>query len=567
MSKEPRRLGKYELRERLARGGQGEVWKALDTQLRRHVAIKLLHADLQHDTDFVERFEREAQLIAALRHPNIVQIHDFRIAQPPEAESTVAYMVMDFVSRETLADHIRNTSRKGQFPPATDIVHLFTGVSLALDYAHGQGMIHRDIKPANILLDHRLPTASPLGEPVLTDFGIARLQGSVTGTMAGSLLGTPLYISPEQAKGLRGDHRSDLYSLGIILYEIATGITPFRGDTTMAILMQHVHTMPTPPPLINPRISSELSAVILKSIAKSPDDRFPDARSLTIALAEAVQVPVPAKLKQPRSSPRSVSSTSLASQPLTPPYGNTRGLEAESPPYPQATQRNLTTPASSYTPGSASAIYMSGPQARVTQQTPPLSASPTIPAQSSADAQSPQSSQVTMLPARRKRFIVLAALLTVVLLGGLIATFSMLFPATPAPAPTVGRIQFSNSGQVPQGTYDQLQIDLPHIPAPSAGHVYYAWIDSSSIESDRPHWKLNVDAQGHLYAANLTYRGHPNLLIPNSILLITEEDASMEPVVPFTDPRARLYYAQIKQSGTSGYDVQACPPEGTICQQ
>src|SRR2546428_593387 len=293
MSMEPRRLGKYELRQRLARGGQGEVWKAFDLQLRRYVAVKLLHADLQSDPDFVSRFEREAQFIAGLHHPNIVQIHDFQFVDTPDSYTSTAYMVMEYIEGPTLANYIRNTSRKEQFPPASDIVSIFTSVSLALDYAHQKGMIHRDIKPANIMLDKRNPHGKPMGEPILMDFGIAKLQGGADTT---KVLGTPLYVSPEQAQGKPGDRRSDLYSLGIILYEITTGVTPFRGDSLMAILMQHYQDMPTPPALINPNIPAELSAVILKSIAKDPDARFPTASAMTIALADALKVPVPSEL-------------------------------------------------------------------------------------------------------------------------------------------------------------------------------------------------------------------------------------------------------------------------------
>src|SRR5207248_1164186 len=155
MTTHPQHLGKYELHERLGRGGMAEVWKAFDAQLRRYVAIKLLHANLLADPDFVARFTHEAQIIASLHHPNIVQIHDFHISQSPESDSTTAYMVMDYVEGQTLADYIHNTSRMGKFPPAADIVRLFTSIGIAIDYAHQHGMIHRDIKPANILLDKR----------------------------------------------------------------------------------------------------------------------------------------------------------------------------------------------------------------------------------------------------------------------------------------------------------------------------------------------------------------------------------------------------------------------------
>ena len=193
MSAGPQRLGKYELEKRLERGGMGQVWKAYDTQLRRYVAIKVLHADLQANPDFVSRFTREAQLVASLHHPNIIQIHDFQFTNTGEAGAS-GYMVMDYVEGGTLADYIHATSRKGLFPSAPDIVYLFTAISLALDYAHQRGMIHRDIKPANILLDKRNPIGRP--EPILTDFGIARLQGAAGGTLTSTLLGTPRYISP-----------------------------------------------------------------------------------------------------------------------------------------------------------------------------------------------------------------------------------------------------------------------------------------------------------------------------------------------------------------------------------
>src|SRR5581483_9401781 len=279
-SAKQRLLGKYVLQECLAYGGQGEVWRAIDTRLRRYVAIKLLRTDMRHSATLRSRFELEAKLIAALRHPNIVQIHDFCMSYPPESDPPCAYMVMDYIHGQTLADYIRCTSQRKAFPSAADIIYLFTGISLAIDYAHQKGMVHRDIKPANILLDQQLPTAQSIGEPVLTDFGIARLQGVATGTLFG--LGTPLYISPEQARGQAGDRYSDLYSLGVILYELMTGVPPFCGETALSILMQHVHEQPPVPSNVNPQIPSEASAVILKSIAKKPEDRFPCAVAMTV---------------------------------------------------------------------------------------------------------------------------------------------------------------------------------------------------------------------------------------------------------------------------------------------
>ncbi len=562
MSTESRHLGKYELQQRLAQGGQGEVWKALDTQLRRYVAIKLLHTDLQHDPDFVERFEREARLIAALRHPNIVQIHDFRISQPPESEQTTAYMVMDYVEGQTLSDYIRSTSRKGHFPDASDLVYLFTGISLAIDYAHGKGMIHRDIKPANILLDQRLPTTRAPGEPVLTDFGIARLQGVATGTVVGSLLGTPLYISPEQAKGLHGDKRSDLYSLGVILYEMTTGITPFRGNTTIAILMQHLHDMPTPPSLINPNIPPMLSTVILKSLAKQPEDRFSSASSMTIALAQSLNVPVPRSLIHPSEPPPvrpSGPSTPAMPSPgwSSPPYSAQfrppveMQQPAQTPAH--AGRINASTPASSFIsaasmqnapPGSGPAMQLSaGPQAHTARQKPSKGG--------------------------KGRIIAILALIAIVLLGGGLGAFVLFSRPTTSPVnPVAGRIRFSNSGHAPAGSYDQLQIDLTNIPQLHTGQVYYAWIDAPGAETERPHWKLSV-SNGAIHAANLSYPGYSNLLAPNTIFLITEEDATMPPVVPDPLPAGRLYYAQIGQTSATSFDIRACPTGNAagVCMQ
>src|SRR5437763_6576532 len=141
MSTDLRRLGKYALQQRLGRGGMAEVWKALDTQLQRYVALKLLHADLQADPDFITRFERETRVVASLYHPNIVRVHDFQILRPPESEETIAYVVMDYVEGPTLSDYIDSTSSQGNFPPAEETVHLFASISSAIDYAHQNGMV------------------------------------------------------------------------------------------------------------------------------------------------------------------------------------------------------------------------------------------------------------------------------------------------------------------------------------------------------------------------------------------------------------------------------------------
>jgi len=235
MSTSPRRIGKYEMQSVLGRGGMAEVWKAVDTQLGRTVAIKFLHADLQNDPNFLTRFEREARVIAALNHPNILKIYDFPISRPPESPTTTCYMVMDYIPGQTLAAYIRQTSRMGKFPSMHDILHLFFGIGMAVDYAHQRGVIHRDIKPGNILLDTRggkssSPALHTIGEPILADFGIVKLLGATSNTVSGGWFGTPLYVSPEQVKGMTGNEQSDGYAIAVILYEIMTGRAPIGAN-------------------------------------------------------------------------------------------------------------------------------------------------------------------------------------------------------------------------------------------------------------------------------------------------------------------------------------------------
>lgn len=557
----PNPYGKYDLQQRLGQGGMAEVWKAFDTQLQRYVAIKLLHANLQADPDFVARFMREAQLIASLHHPNIVQIHDFQFAQTPEFGTTTAYMVMDYVEGGTLDDYMRGTSARGNIPAPVEILNLFTSISLAIDYAHQKGMIHRDIKPANILLDKRNTIRNPMGEPILTDFGVAKLLGVTSGTLSEAHLGTPLYIAPEQAQGLPGNERSDLYSLGVILYEMVTGVTPFQADTPVGVMAQHINATPRSPSLVNPRIPPALSSVILQSLAKDPNARFPSASAMTAAMATALNMPVSDRLGSRfyATGPTNVATSPATQSPVaaTPALSNS-GSSAF------ATPEGATTPNTGQwapTPTTAAQPHPVSAEARALE-TPWLS-SPT-------PLLTPAPTPSIPPPAPKKRrkglYLILATLLIIALLASSVGAYFLFLGGKGVPAnAVVGHASFFSSGQLKsdsaQGIADQLGIDLQNISDPQSGKSYYAWLLGDihpSVEADplQPPLalplpillgKLSVN-QG---AVHFLYQGdsqHDNLFSVTSRLLITEEDANATPKGPSADHSTWRYYAQIPQT-------------------
>ncbi len=583
MSTNPQRLGKYELLERLGQGGMAEVWKARDTQLQRYVAIKILHANLQEDPNFITRFEREAQLIASLHHPNIVQVHDFQVSRSAESGAPMAYMVMDYIEGGTLEDYIAGTSARGKFPSPAQLVHLFTSISLAIDYAHGQGMIHRDIKPANILLDRHNTTRNPMGEPILTDFGVAKLLGVSSTTLSAAQSGTPLYSSPEQARGYPGNERSDIYSLGIILYEMATGVPPFRGDTPVAVITQHLNATPTTPSLINPNIPPALTMVILKALAKDPNARFASASSMTAAIAEALNLPVPESLGQSAYSkdaenmptyihpPGQPGITPLLSSPSVGSVDgiNQASLSSSSPASSSGWQTPSTVPTGSDSTSGASfpAYSTQNPPTPVFSQPYAVTTSPSPSAQPSAPPSSPQ---------RRWRavYTVLVALVIIVLLGSGLGTYLVFFRnratgqvSPPVANQAVGQAFFVSSGQLnpvsAQGIADQLEIDLQNIPDAQPGKSYYAWLLADrhpKAENDplqpTPQFTLPllITPAGlpvNHGRVNFLYKGtanHDNLFSLASRLLITEENTNGTPRGPAADRSTWRYYAEIPQT-------------------
>ncbi len=543
MSTQPRRLGKYELRERLARGGQGEVWKAFDLQLQRFVAIKQLNANMQDDNDFIARFEREAQLIASLHHPNIVRIHDFQFLPDPDTQAPVAYMIMEYIEGSTLAEYIRNTSRKQLFPTPAALLIIFTAISLALDYAHRRGMLHRDIKPANIMLDIRNPDDGPLGKPVLMDFGIAKLQGGADTT---KVLGTPLYVSPEQAHGLVGDSSSDLYSLGIVLYEMTTGVTPFRGETLMELLMRHFNDTPTPPVLINPDLPQAVSDVILKSIAKEPRDRFPSASAMTLALANAFNVAAPPELMK---------SSSLSNTPYGQAVRNPISFPGISTANPavsyEANPAQSPLSALPLTPLPVNAVHAN--QSNATELSPvPVDSIPThiysTPTQTPV-APLPIPNGPTKKRVRRSLYIGLSLALLLVLslgvVGYLLWETQKTGGASTATATHAGQVLFLTS-QNAAGVFDEAQITLPGLKDAPGGKNYYAWLSTHDDSIEAAHWQLTVQ-NGKLTPPSYVSPQHQDLFTQSPyIFLITLQ--SGDTAVASFDPNDRLYYAVIPQT-------------------
>jgi serine/threonine protein kinase len=282
-----KKLGKYELTERLGSGGMAEVYKAHHPTLDRYVTIKILHGFLAEGPDFLARFKREARAVASLRHPHIQQIHDF------DVENDQYYMVMEFIDWGTLQTRMLDLARSGAYMPASQVLSILKQVASALDYAHQQGIIHRDIKPSNILLDSA-------GNAFLSDFGIARMLSETQFTATGSLIGTPTYMSPEQGKGEQLTPASDIYSLGIILYELMTGKVPFTSETTpLAIIHKHIHEPPPNPGILRPGLPASVEQVILKALAKDPPERYQSAGELVRALEEALPGEAMAALDSP----------------------------------------------------------------------------------------------------------------------------------------------------------------------------------------------------------------------------------------------------------------------------
>ena len=270
--------GRYRLTRRLGRGGMAEVFAAQDARLGRTVAIKVLRPDLAEDAIARLRFTREAHAVASLNHHAVVAVYD--TGEEAQGNETVPYIVMELVEGHT----VRELLQSEEPPPVDQALIISAGILEALAYSHRHGIVHRDIKPANVIITNT-------GAVKVMDFGIARALTGATSTMTqtGMVMGTPQYLSPEQALGKPVDYRSDLYATGCMLYELLTLRPPFTGDTPLSVVYQHVQDAPVPPSQANGRVPAALDALVLRALAKDPDDRFQSADEMRAHVQHALR--------------------------------------------------------------------------------------------------------------------------------------------------------------------------------------------------------------------------------------------------------------------------------------
>ncbi|MBI5961157.1 MAG: serine/threonine protein kinase, partial [Chloroflexi bacterium] len=289
-------VGPYRIMDQLGQGGMATVYKAYHANLDRYVAMKVLHPAFKEDPGFLERFKREARIVARLEHPNIVPIYDYADfeGQP--------YLIMKFIDGETLKARL-----KQQTLTLPETLKMLETVAGALTYAHEEGILHRDIKPSNLMLDRH-------GMPYIADFGLARIAQVGESTLSQDMmLGTPQYISPEQAKGVYDlGPTTDIYSLGVVMYEIMVGRVPFNADTPYAIIHDHIYKALPLPSKVNPQVPAEVERVLLRALAKEPEGRFSSAIDMVSAFRKAVEEAGMTELSAARYRPAEVQGSSSA---------------------------------------------------------------------------------------------------------------------------------------------------------------------------------------------------------------------------------------------------------------
>lgn len=324
MNVTPESIGGYKVIRELGRGAMGTVYLANQESLGRELAIKIMAPEFTRDPEFVARFRREGQIAARLRHPNIVQVYDFC------DRDGLYFIAMEYLGSRTLKSLVQERGRV----PIDEACRLTHQVLSALEHAHAQGIIHRDIKPANVMLTDQ-------GEAALTDFSIAQMKSASRLTATGSVLGTPEYMAPEQFEG-KSDSRADLYATGILLYEMLTGFSPFHAETIAEIMKKQLLVAPDPPAVVDFTIPEPISAVVVKSLVKDPDQRYQSAAEMRQALVEAVRAARQAgkivlNSSTPQAQPqRPGLETRVQSETLPPPPEAARISQVQAPPQGEA---------------------------------------------------------------------------------------------------------------------------------------------------------------------------------------------------------------------------------------
>lgn len=275
-------LGNYKVEKTIGRGSMAEVYLATHRDEGYPVAIKVVHSHLMSEKSFLNRFEREAQVLTQLEHPHIVSVYEFKSSRE------IAYLVMEYLQAGTLEDKLKAYTDRGEKFPISQALRIMEQVASAVDYAHEHGLVHRDLKPANILFRDN-------GDPVLTDFGLAFLMDHTRLSASNTITGTPAYLSPEQAKGQPSDARSDIYALGIILYELLTGYPPFQGNV-ISVVMKHISEAPPSLWILGRYVPKQVEDVIMKTLEKEPYKRYQSAQVMLRSFREAIEKTMPEEL-------------------------------------------------------------------------------------------------------------------------------------------------------------------------------------------------------------------------------------------------------------------------------
>jgi eukaryotic-like serine/threonine-protein kinase len=492
MKTESQRIGHYELQQRLGQDNAGETWRAYDNGAKRIVILKLYRTDALDVADTLTTYLDDVEQIASLHHPNIARIYDIQLLAPNQAgnASSMICIAIECVEGETLADYIKGTAAAGKMPSSAEIVQLFSALALAIDVAHQHGVIHGNLKPENILLNRPAAGQGRMGTPLVTDFEQTKLAGKRHGN------DIPFYLAPEQVKGASANERSDIYALGVLLYELYTGVPPFRGNRPIAVMMQHVNALPTAPDLVNPGISAALAQVILCCLAKDPRKRFPTVTSLTIALADALRVPVAESLRHFALS-----------------QGNAAQLES--------------------LPGTVKDVDLSVP----------------------GGSGLPDLSHAVRRKSRSLTLVVISLITLVFILGASFGATQFMRPHPKGGAFQVtGQAFFLNSGQLnentTQGINDELQVDISNLPDPASGKSYYAWLlgDISQTETAPLLLGRLTIVRGSVHFLYTGDSQHTNLLTFASRFLINQDDAQNPSSDPLLDQSSWRYYALIPQT-------------------